>query len=164
MRAVEKSLICTKLFCLLLGDNPAADSQENPMCSGMYCLCSTKYVRLQCGKKGRYVNIIRDSQSATLKIAEAAVFKRPLENLAYKKKTADSGEYSSAFDGDKTVDMKDNTVFVSKFSPPTWIRVDLEDSHLIHEVLLFARDSCCIGHFDALHGFELRIGRVTVLL
>ena len=81
MRQVEKGLYSTKQFCLLLGDNSAADSTENGRCGGMYCICKTAWVRFQCGKKGRYVNVIRDSQSTWLKIAEAAVFKTPLGNV-----------------------------------------------------------------------------------
>ena len=81
------------------------------------------------------------------------------------KKTAVSSVDSSIYEGDKAVDMKDKTLFSSKLgSFEHWIRVDLEDSHLIHEVLLFARDTCCTGSADALHGFELRIGMVTGLL
>ena len=82
-----------------------------------------------------------------------------VENLAYKKKTSCSSEFSWHFTVDRAVDMSDNSLFSSGADTEfNWLRIDLEDSYFIHEVLLFARATCC-GSGSALHNFELRIGK-----
>ena len=82
------------------------------------------------------------------------------ENLAYKKKTSSSNQYKAHYGDDKAVDMMDNSLFASKkmVSGFGWIRIDMDDSYFIHEVLLFSREDCCSITGSSLEGFQLRIG------
>ncbi len=82
------------------------------------------------------------------------------ENLAYRKNTVFSSAYATYHVGDKAVDMNGGTLFVSNHNSFNWIRIDLDDSHLIHELLLFARHDCCAPQKSATEGLELRIGKL----
>lgn len=81
------------------------------------------------------------------------------ENLAYKKEASSSSQFSADFSADKAVDMDDDSCLSSGHAASgfSWIRIDLDDSYFIHEVLLFARATCC-NSGSSLHSFELRIG------
>jgi hypothetical protein len=63
---------------LHVGDNPTVGSTENPQCGSTMSV--NKWQRMKCGKKGRYVNVIRavPNSESQLKLVEVAVLKKPL--------------------------------------------------------------------------------------
>ncbi|CAB4040919.1 Hypothetical predicted protein [Paramuricea clavata] len=61
-----------------VGDNPTVGSTENPQCGSTMSV--NKWQRMTCGKKGRYVNVIRavPNSGSQFKLVEVAVLKKPL--------------------------------------------------------------------------------------
>ncbi len=82
------------------------------------------------------------------------------ENLAYKKTTTSNSGYAS-FPHHNAVDMHFVDLFASQDGPYCWLRIDLDESHFVHELLILARHVCCTFG-SLLDGFEIRIGMLLL--
>ena len=76
------------------------------------------------------------------------------------KKTAFSSAHLPKTESNKAVDMNDQTFFNSKWASLNWMRIDLDDSYFIHEVLILARHNCC-PDMPRLYDFQLLVGKLT---
>ena len=72
--------------------------------------------------------------------------------------SSSSEDANADFAREKAVDMDSTSSFISTNEQPTWLRVDLDETYLVYEVLIRAQGFQVKGT-EPLHGVDLRVGK-----